>query len=96
MSLQDLTRLSIDRVSSVGNVNNVGDVYIVSIGNGIKASEKEIREIYSTIYTDVVNDLKFKLTEYNPREKTYILEKEAFYRLTKHFEWKVQGGNLYD
>ncbi|NLZ75370.1 MAG: hypothetical protein GX914_02600 [Erysipelotrichia bacterium] len=96
LSLQDLTRLSIDRVSSVGNVNNVGDVYIVSIGNGIKASEKEIREIYSTIYTDVVNDLKFKLTEYNPREKTYILEKEAFYRLTKHFEWKVQGGNLYD
>ena len=94
LSKADLTYLSNPRVESVGNINNCGDVFIVSVGDGEKPSAREIIEKYDELYIEVAENMKKDLKDYSEQERTYLLDKETFYQLTRHFKWEVQGRNI--
>lgn len=94
LSRADLTYLSNPRVESVGNINNCGDVFIVSVGDGEKPTADEILEKYSELYQDLSKSMRKELEPYSEQERTYLLDKETFYWLTRHFKWDVQGGNI--
>ena len=94
LSKADLAYLSNPRVESVGNINNCGDVFIVSVGDGEKPAVVDIYDTYSEIRNEVVREMMYSLSQYNEQERTYLLEKEIFYRLTRHYKWEVKGGNI--
>ena len=94
LSKADLTYLSNPRVESVGNINNCGDVFIVSVGDGEKPTAREIVDKYNELYQDLSKSMRDELEPYTEQERTYLLDKEIFYWLTRHFKWDVQGRNI--
>lgn len=96
LSQTDLIHLLNEKIAKIGNINDVYDVFTVSIKDGIRPSLSEFMETYDKIHNEVFESFIYEYESYSPQERTYLATKEVFYRITRHFNWYVEGGNIYD
>ena len=87
-----------ERVDKVGNIAHNGDVFMVSTGNGWRPTMDEYTEAVDEMraQADADTTLDPNFYEWSSSERTYVAIREQAYRIARHFEWRLEGGSLYD
>lgn len=95
-SVADLVRMSYKRVSKSVVITINGDTFTIERGYGILPTEDEIRKVVFEIDTEVSKDLTMwpGFYDYTYEEKQYLLLRESFIRVCRHFEWTITGGKI--
>lgn len=96
LSNQDLKLLTREEIDEIGVICNNGDAYIVRIAGGIKPSEVEFESYSRDLDIEIDNDLMNQNYFYDLslNERNYLFFKEKAYRISRHFEWIIEGGDI--
>ena len=97
-SSADFIPLTVDKVDRIAVVSNNGDTWVVDIADGYRPTEEELAEVTKNIVNELKEDLKNypEYKEWSPEERNYMFIREKFFRISRHFKWKVLGGDIND
>jgi hypothetical protein len=97
-STADLVTLTVEKVEKIGVISGNGDTWIVTIGNGYRPTKKELIEISDSVRKELEEEMINYpgMKELTPEEMNYMLIREKFFRITRHFKWDVMGGDIND
>lgn len=95
-SSADLIALTVDKVDRIGIISINGDTWVAEINGGIRPTVEELIEVTQDIYEELENELYEypEVKDMTPEEKNYMFIREKFFRITRHFKWKVMGGDI--
>ncbi len=95
-SAEDFKKLINHQVDEVGVVTRNGDVFKISVGGGWVPSTSEFDDIVVRISNEanyqIIDQPEF--SSWTLEERNYMAIREQAYRISREFEWKIEGGKL--
>lgn len=92
----DLKYLLKQNVSEVGVVTANGDVFTVSRGSGVLATEDEFDAVVGDLYREINGEVMREALRngWTAEQANYVAVREQFFRTSRHFGWTMRGGRL--
>ncbi len=92
----DLKYLLKQNVSEVGVIAANGDVFTVSRGSGVLATEDEFDAVVGNLYREIDGEVMREALRngWTAEQANYVAVREQFFRTARHFGWTMRGGRL--